>query len=82
MPLGLNGRKKISDFLIDHKISLSEKEKIWLLISGEDIVWVIGKRIDNRYKITPNTKQAYVVTCIDESGDTKTAPCGCSLLFG
>lgn len=81
MPLGLNGRKKVSDFLIDHKISLTEKEKIWLLLSGEDIVWVIGKRIDNRFRITPKTKQAYVVSCIDESGETKTAPCGCSLLF-
>lgn len=81
IPLGLKGSKKISDFLIDQKISLAEKEKIWLLLSGNDIVWVIGKRIDNRYRITSKTKQSYVVTCIDESEDTKKAPCGCSLLF-
>ncbi|MFA5970825.1 MAG: tRNA lysidine(34) synthetase TilS [Lentimicrobiaceae bacterium] len=82
IPLGLKGKKKLSDFFIDQKISLADKEKTWLLLSGEDIVWLIGKRIDNRFCITPNTKKAFVLTSVDKSGETETTSCGCSLLFG
>jgi len=82
IPLGLKGKKKLSDFFINQKVSLADKEKTWLLLSGDDIVWVIGKRIDNRFRITSKTKKAFVVTCVDESGETETASCGCSLLFG
>lgn len=82
IPLGLKGKKKLSDFFVDQKVSLADKEKTWLLLSGDDIVWVIGKRIDNRFRITSKTKEAYVITCIDESGETETTSCGCSLLFG
>lgn len=82
MPLGLKGKMKISDFFINQKVSVADKEKSWLLLSGEDIVWVIGKRIDNRFRITPKTKKSFVITCVDESGETETSSCGCSLLFG
>ena len=47
--------KKVSDFFIDSKINLFEKEEAWLLISGEKIVWIIGLRIDNRFRITEKT---------------------------
>ncbi len=54
-PFGMKGRKKISDLLIDMKIPVPDKENIYVLVSEEDIVWVIGIRIDNRYRITERT---------------------------
>ena len=56
MPLGMNGMKKLSDFFIDQKMSLPEKENTWILANGEQIVWIIGSRLDDRYKITSKTK--------------------------
>jgi tRNA(Ile)-lysidine synthase len=61
-PLGMKGMKKISDFLIDKKIPLNLKDKIWVLCNGNgEIVWVIGHRIDDRYKVTTNTTEVYRV---------------------
>lgn len=60
-PLGMKGRKLISDFWVDNKISIVDKKKIWLLISDGHIVWIIGQRIDNRYRISEETKN---VLCI------------------
>lgn len=57
MPLGMKGFKKISDFFIDRKYSLKDKEGAWLLVSGEDIVWVVGDRLDDRFKVTKRTKR-------------------------
>lgn len=57
MPLGMKNMKKISDFFVDRKISIPEKENIWLLVSGDKIAWVIGQRIDERFKITPHTER-------------------------
>lgn len=54
-PLGMSNRKKMSKFFKDEKISVLDKQNTWLLCSGDDIVWVIGHRLDNRYKITPET---------------------------
>ncbi len=56
-PLGMSGFKKLSDFFIDEKMPLPEKENAWLLCSGQKIVWVMGRRIDNRFKVTPRTRQ-------------------------
>ena len=55
-PLGMNRKKLISNFLIDNKFSLLEKERIWLLSSAGQVVWVIGQRIDNRFKVTDATQ--------------------------
>jgi len=55
-PLGMQGFKKISDFFIDSKLSLPEKENVWILANGEKVVWIIGHRLDDRYKITPGTQ--------------------------
>ena len=56
-PFGMVQRKKISDFFINAKLSRLEKEQSWLLVSGRDIVWVIGQRMDNRYRISKETKE-------------------------
>jgi tRNA(Ile)-lysidine synthase len=58
-PLGMTGFKKVSDFLIDEKIPVHEKENIWLLCSGNKIAWIMGHRIDNRFKVTPKTQYIY-----------------------
>jgi tRNA(Ile)-lysidine synthase len=55
-PLGMKGKKKVSDFLIDEKISLTDKQSVTVLTSGGEIVWVVGKRIDDRFKIGAQTK--------------------------
>ncbi len=60
-PLGMNQKKKLSKFYIDEKYSLFDKEQQWLLCSGENIVWVIGKRLDNRFKVTEKTKKILIV---------------------
>ncbi|WP_340065783.1 tRNA lysidine(34) synthetase TilS [Ascidiimonas aurantiaca] len=56
-PFGMSGKKKLSKFFKDEKLSLPAKEKQWLLCSGEDIVWVIGRRADNRFRITEETRE-------------------------
>ncbi|WP_298533609.1 tRNA lysidine(34) synthetase TilS [uncultured Algibacter sp.] len=55
-PLGMTGKKKISKYFKDEKLSLLEKEKTWLLCSGNTIIWVINRRADNRFRVTENTK--------------------------
>jgi len=55
-PFGANSKKKLSDFFIDNKFSIIEKEASWLLCSEEKIVWIIGQRIDNRFRVSKKTK--------------------------
>jgi tRNA(Ile)-lysidine synthase len=66
-PFGMKHRKKLSDFLVDQKISIVDKENQWLLLNNEDIVWVINQRIDERYKISPQTKQILMIKSVIQS---------------
>ena len=55
-PFGMKGKKKLSKYFKDEKLSLPEKERIQILSSGNDIIWVIGRRADDRFKVTNNTE--------------------------
>ena len=56
-PQGMKGKKKLSKFFKDEKYSLVDKENQWLLVSDNNIVWVVGKRLDERFKVTSSTKE-------------------------
>lgn len=62
-PLGMNNKKKLSDFFIDNKLSILEKETTYVLTSNKDeIIWVVGQRISEHHKITSETKNILVIT--------------------
>lgn len=63
-PLGMKGRKLLSDFFTDNKLNIYEKENIYILCSENKIVWIIGKRLDDRFKISKNTKNILKLTIL------------------
>jgi tRNA(Ile)-lysidine synthase len=63
-PLGMTGLKKLSDYFVDSKLSILEKENVWILANGEQIVWIIGYRLDDRYKITSQTKRIVKIKAV------------------
>ena len=58
----MQGKKKLSKFFKDEKYSLVEKEKAFVLCANGDVVWVLHKRADNRYKVTEKTKNILKIT--------------------
>ncbi len=60
-PFGMKGQKKLSDFFIDNKVDIVTKEKTWILTSEGKIVWVVGYRIDDNFKMTAASKQVLVL---------------------
>ena len=62
IPFGMSGRKKVSDYLIDNKVSMVEKQRQFVLLSGEDIVWLVGRRIDDRYRLSVESENVLRIT--------------------
>jgi tRNA(Ile)-lysidine synthase len=60
-PLGMKGSKLLSDFFVDQKLTEYQKQNVWLLVSADgDILWVVGYRIDERYKVSNSTKTIFL----------------------
>ena len=62
IPFGMAGRKKVGDYLTDQKVPIVERKRQFVLVSGEDIVWVVGRRTDDRFRIGSNTENILKVT--------------------
>ncbi|MGQ9619867.1 MAG: tRNA lysidine(34) synthetase TilS [Bacteroidales bacterium] len=60
-PLGMSSHKKLSDYFTDRKYSIAYKEKIFVMESAGEIIWILGERIDDRYKITGNTHKVLII---------------------
>ena len=67
IPLGMKGRKKISDFFIDSKVPVHKKRNTLIVESDGAVAWVVGHRIDNRFKITPGTKEVLLLRALETS---------------
>lgn len=66
IPFGMNGKKKLSDYFTDRKFSLKDKKEAWVILSGENIVWIVNERSDNRYKITDESKNIFIIEYVDK----------------
>ncbi len=59
VPFGMNGKKKLSNYFTDNKFNIHQKDETWLLCSGEDIIWIVGERSDNRFRVNELTKKVF-----------------------
>ena len=65
IPFGMKGKKKLSDYFTDRKFSLQDKENAWILLSGDEIVWIVGERPDDRFRVTDVTTHVFTVAVED-----------------
>ncbi len=63
-PLGMKGWKKVSDYFIDSKFTSTQKENTWLMVHNQDIIWIVGHRMDDRFKVTEQTKEVLHITSL------------------
>jgi tRNA(Ile)-lysidine synthase len=62
IPFGMAGRKKVGDYLTDQKVPIVERKRQFVLVSGEDIVWIVGRRTDERFRVGNNTENILKIT--------------------
>ena len=62
VPFGMAGHKKVGDYLTNQKVSIVERKRQFVLLSGDDIVWVVGRRTDERYRIGNKTENILKIT--------------------
>lgn len=62
IPFGMAGRKKVGDYLTDQKVPIVERKRQFVLVSGEDIVWIVGRRTDERFRVGNNTENVLKIT--------------------
>jgi len=70
IPLGMKGKKKLSDFMIDKKIPLNLKNRIMVLVSGESILWIVGYQIDDRFKIQNSTREVLKINLLENDNES------------
>jgi tRNA(Ile)-lysidine synthase len=70
-PLGMRQKKKLSDYFIDKKYSRLDKENILILESDTRIVWIIGDRIDNRFRVTKSTKKTLIIKSVKKAPERR-----------
>ena len=61
VPFGMTGKKKVSDYLTDRKFTVFDKENQWVVCAGEDIVWLMNERTDNRFRVTNKTRRVMII---------------------
>jgi len=66
IPFGMRGSKLLSNFFSDEKINRFERENLWLLLSGKNIIWITGHRSSNRFRVTGKTKNILKITLVSE----------------
>ena len=69
IPFGMKGKKKASDYLTDRKFSIIQKENQWVLCCGDKIIWIVGERTDNRFRIDEKTKKVTVFKMSEKAID-------------
>lgn len=61
VPFGMQGKQNVCKYMTDHKFSLFQKDNQYLLVSGGKVVWLIGERIDNRFRLTEHSQRALII---------------------
>lgn len=61
VPFGMQGKQNVCKYMTDHKYSLFRKENQYLIVSGGKVVWLIGERIDNRFRLTEHSRRALII---------------------
>ena len=64
IPFGMRGKKKLSDYMTDRKFSLFQKENQWVLCSGDKIIWLVGERADERFRVNDSTDEILLVKLV------------------